>query len=382
MRLRLVLLTLLTVMASMGAQHRTPNFIVTAPSMQIAQHVGQWAEHYRREKAQQWLGYEMPTWNQPCPLRVIVEQQAPQGKTSFNYINDQVASMDMEIQGPLDRLVYSVLPHEITHTVFAHYFRCAVPRWADEGGSVLSEDTAERQRHDQMTRDVLNHRQGFRLRTLMSLTEYPNDQAGVMWLYAEGFSLVDFLVKQSDHRTFLKFVAHGMRTRSWDRAVQDYFGLRTVEELEEAWLKHLRDTRKGASSDQFAQNQRPAENTKPKTFVRTSLPPAQPLDPVPVFRGAAPGPDQTGRRFADMQTATMTPPISIPNPGNSNWQQSSTAAVPYQPATVPLGQPQYSPSQYAQPYNPSQWPAGQGQCNGPNCQAQQPGYPQQYGYPR
>ncbi len=51
----------------------------------------------------------------------------------------------MNIEGPLDRLLSSVLPHEITHTVFAHYFRTPVPRWADEGGSVLSEDDLERQ---------------------------------------------------------------------------------------------------------------------------------------------------------------------------------------------------------------------------------------------
>jgi len=64
--------------------------------------------------------------------------------------------MKMEIQGPLDRLLASVLPHEITHTVFAHHFRQPVPRWADEGGSVLSEDDLERERHDKLTRSILN----------------------------------------------------------------------------------------------------------------------------------------------------------------------------------------------------------------------------------
>ena len=48
-----------------------------------------------------------------------------------------------QITGPKERLLNSVLPHEITHTVFAHYFKQPVPRWADEGGAVLSEDEIE-----------------------------------------------------------------------------------------------------------------------------------------------------------------------------------------------------------------------------------------------
>jgi len=64
----------------------------------------------------------------------------------------------------------------------------------------------------------------------------------VMCLYAQGFSMSDYLVKRSDRRTFLSFVGQGMQS-GWDTAAQSFYGHRTVEELEEAWLKHLRDTR-------------------------------------------------------------------------------------------------------------------------------------------
>lgn len=62
----------------------------------------------------------------------------------------------MEIFGQYERLLNSVLPHEVTHTVFAHHFRYPVPRWADEGGAVLSEDEQERYKHDQLARQFLN----------------------------------------------------------------------------------------------------------------------------------------------------------------------------------------------------------------------------------
>ena len=56
----------------MGARYQTANFVVDAPNAQVAQQVGQYAEHYRKEKAVQWLGREMPQWPEPCPLKVTV----------------------------------------------------------------------------------------------------------------------------------------------------------------------------------------------------------------------------------------------------------------------------------------------------------------------
>src|SRR5262245_34065532 len=107
---------------SMGATHRTPNFTVDAPTAQIAQQVGQYAEHYRREKAQEWLGRDMPDWGQPCPLRVTVTPGGAGGATSFAFDHGRILHQEMNVQGPLERILASVLPHEVTHTVFAFHF--------------------------------------------------------------------------------------------------------------------------------------------------------------------------------------------------------------------------------------------------------------------
>src|SRR6266852_5212845 len=107
MQRRSLLLFVAATLASMGAQFRTPNFLVHGPTPQVAQQIGQYAEHYRREKAVQWLGQEMPPWPQPCPLYVQVSMDGPSGATSFQFGQGQVLSMKMEIQGPLDRLLAS-----------------------------------------------------------------------------------------------------------------------------------------------------------------------------------------------------------------------------------------------------------------------------------
>jgi hypothetical protein len=277
-----IVVVALGALASLGAQYRTKNFVVEAPTPQIAQRLGEWAEYYRKEKALLWVGREMPPWGRPCPLQIKVTNNGSGGATSFAFDNGRILSMNMEIQGTLERLVYSVLPHEVTHTVFAHHFRTPVPRWADEGGSVLSEDDQERRRHDQLVRQILNTPgRAIPLERLFKLTEYPRD---VMVLYAEGYSVTSFLVNKSSRGAFLNFLADGMR-QGWDAAVRQHYQYQSVQELERAWVESLR---KPVPSATVASAAGPSESSG-KVVVRQTLPPAMPVlgAPRPVYRGVS-----------------------------------------------------------------------------------------------
>src|SRR6516162_1712183 len=212
-----------------------PSLVLT-----FAKQVGDWAEYYRKQKALEWLHQEMPTWGQPCPLKVTVTMNGSSGATSFAFDRRAILSIDMHIEGAADRLIASVLPHEITHTVFAYYFRDPMPRWADEGGSVLSEDDLERGRHDQLVRQILNTPgRAIPLRRLFTMTRYPPD---VMVLYAEGYSVTKFLVELGGRPNFLAFIAKG-KGGDWDRALREHYHYNSVEELEMAWVKNLSNTR-------------------------------------------------------------------------------------------------------------------------------------------
>ncbi len=313
-------LTLLLTPALRAAQFRTQNFLVDAPTAQIAQQFGQMAEQYRKQKAIEWLGQEMPPWPRPCPLHVVPQTNGAGGATKFNYdFRGGYEVLSMEINGELERMLHSVLPHEVTHTVFAYYFRYPVPRWADEGGSVLSEDDRERRQHDRMCRDFLNARQGVPLRRLFNLKEY-QEVHNVMVLYAQGFSVTNYLVELGGRQAFLGFVRMGL-SNEWDRAVQTYYHLSSVEALEQAWLQHLRDTKNGGSA-QMARNNPPARNELASRVVtRQTAPPAQPqLDPAgPVVRGqseddARPTATLTGRptRLPDWSPPASTNPTTVP----------------------------------------------------------------------
>ncbi len=217
--------------------NQTPNFRVEAPTRRIAQLVAEAAERHRRELARRWLGREIPPWPEPCPIQVKITPDQPHGgATSFQFEGGKVKTQRMVLEGSLENLLANTLPHEVTHTVLAHYFGAPVPRWADEGAALLSEDEEEQQRYQRHARQILNAPdRAIPLRRLLGLRDYPTD---VMALFAEGYSLTRFLVGQQGRRTFLAFVKQGGRD-GWDKAVQTHYHFADVGALEKAWLASL-----------------------------------------------------------------------------------------------------------------------------------------------
>lgn len=276
-----------------AATVRTTNFVVETARQDDAEEFGRLAEKYRKEKALEWIGREMPNWREPCHLRVTVTRDGAGGATTFDF-NGREVFQEMHIEGQRERLKNSVLPHEVTHTVFAHHFRQPVPRWADEGGSVYSEDEIERTRHDKLVVQVLNSGRGIQLKALFRMTEYPRD---VMTLYAQGYSVSKYLIELHDRPNFLNFVAAGMQ-KGWDAAANEFYGFRNVDDLESTWIDHLKRVARGEVEEVATNSRRPAPpGADNKLVVFDSSPPARPVfDPPPAARGSAPA-DRDGERF-------------------------------------------------------------------------------------
>jgi hypothetical protein len=223
-------------LVSLGATYKTPNFVITAATPEFAQQVGEAAEHYRRELSIEWTGREMPRWSSPCPIRVTAGMMGAGGATTFNFERGEVFGWNMNIQGSEERILDSVLPHEINHTIFACYFRRPLPRWADEGAASLIEHESERMRLRKLHSQVMGSTRKIPLRRLLEMKEYPTDQQQVLTLYAEGHSLADYLIGKSDKATYLKFL-NDAHHQGWDKALKSHFGYSKVESLEKEWDK-------------------------------------------------------------------------------------------------------------------------------------------------
>ncbi|MFI4877213.1 MAG: hypothetical protein ACIALR_17795 [Blastopirellula sp. JB062] len=222
---------------SLGANFRTENFVVTAPDKQLARQVCQEAEGFRRQLALEWLGHEMPPWSQPCPILVKVGGGAG-GFTQFAFNRGVPFNWKMEIQGSRERILDSVLPHEILHTVFATHFGRPLPRWADEGACTTVEHDSERNKNTKLLYECLTTDRGIAFNRMFAMDEYPSD---VLPLYAQGYSLARFLIVQGGKRKYVDYVGEGMRSNNWTRTTHKFYGYRSLSDLQVAWLDWVRD---------------------------------------------------------------------------------------------------------------------------------------------
>jgi len=228
---------------SLGAGHRTPNFVVQAASPQVAEQVGEAAEQFRRDLAVEWLGREMPNWTNPCPIEVNVGPNlGAGGATTFMFDRGPTGNMEafgwqMSIQGSLERVLDSVLPHEVTHTIFASHFRRPLPRWADEGACGTVEHDSERQKQQGALVHYLRTRRGIPFSQMFAMKEYPRD---ILPLYAQGHSLATFLIAQGGKRKYLKYVGAGLHGEEWTRVTREFYGFDNLGALQNGWLEWVR----------------------------------------------------------------------------------------------------------------------------------------------
>jgi hypothetical protein len=139
----------------------------------------------------------------------------------------------MTIQGSVERIFDSVLPHEITHMIYASYFRRPLPRWADEGGATSIEHSSEKQKHRAMLLEFLRTGRGIAFNQMFAMTEYPRD---VMPLYAQAYALSEYLILRGGRRKFVEFMDEGLRDGQWQKAVAHHYGIADLATLQNTWV--------------------------------------------------------------------------------------------------------------------------------------------------
>lgn len=316
-------------LASLGAGYRTANFIVQAPTPQLAREIGEAAEKFRRELAIEWTGEEMPPWAQPC---MLTAQVAPHlgagGATSFVFDRGEVFGWRMTIQGSRERILDSVLPHEVTHTIFACHFREALPRWADEGACTTVEHASERRKQERMLIEFLKTGRGISFSKMFRMTEYPPD---VMPLYSQGYSLARYLMAQGGKQKFLKFLKRGMSDENWVAAIDAYYGYPTMRDLQHTWLEWVKA---GSPMDSRAIAAYSPRGPEAQLASATSEPRERPAANL-IHREPA---GEANANAADPSAAPLVPvppaETSAQSDPAADWKSPGTAASVYQTPEV------------------------------------------------
>jgi hypothetical protein len=269
----------------LAAGYRTANFVVEAPTPQLAQKIGDAAEQYRHDLAIEWLGSPLPRWSRPCP---ITAQVAPNlgagGATSFVFDRGEVFNWTMTIQGSEERILDSVLPHEVTHTIFASHFRRPLPRWADEGGCTTVEHPLERARQHRLLIEFLRTGRGIAFPEMFGMREYPAD---VLPLYAQGYSLARYLIERGGRRRYVAFIGDGLGSGDWAAALGRHYQLPDAARLQQVWLAWVKQ---GCPA--------------PPASVAAAV--EQPSNWSPTTRGQSPDPDAVTERSVATTTGRQS----------------------------------------------------------------------------
>ena len=325
--------------ASNPAMYRvsTKNFVVTAASHSFARKVADEAERFRKQLSQEWLGYEIAPWNERCPIVVKIAPHAG-GVTRFMFVSDGQKSRpvewEMEVYGPPLRILDSVLPHEVTHTIFASHFGRQLPRWADEGACTTVEHESEKAKNHRMLMRFLSTSpsRGIPFNRMFMMFEYPND---MLPLYAQGYSLARFLVQQKGKREFIRYVETGLKNadrqlglRGWDLATKSVYGFEDLSELQLGWLDWVK---KGCPRhDRVASSQEPA-STSAASFSHVPA-----VNPQSEIRSAAnPAGLDDNWYVRQMNSPSPTSPVLV-STHNSAQSETSTG---YRPGSIAGAQP-------------------------------------------
>ena len=263
------------------------NFIVYANDRIMAAKVSQAAEGFRKSLAAQWLGRELPAWRQKCPIHVKIDLHAG-GETSFAFQmtggNNRGVPVDwdMKVFGSPERILDAVLPHEITHTIFATHFGRPLPRWADEGACTTVEHISERSKNHQMLLQFLTTSRGIPFNRMYTMKQYPSD---ILPLYAQGYSLAKYLIFQKGRRHFLNYIDRGMQYEEqgagisgWNRATKEFYGFDDLSDLQLSWVAWVREGSNQEAAEKLARKPEPklASPIQPpqQTFARNTPRPA------------------------------------------------------------------------------------------------------------
>ena len=217
-----------------AATYRTPNFVVSAGSDAFARQAGEAAEKYRRDLAFFWFGEVLPPWSNPCLVTIETGPNlSAKGETVFKCSNNEVYDWKMTAQGTEERVLDSVLPHEVMHAILASYLRGQAPRWLDEGMATAVESDCERANYRYMLADFLHARKGIAFNDMVAMTEYPDDY---MPFYAQSFSVCEYLILIGGPRRLAEFAKECARTGDWNATLGRYYEGRSLGDLQLEWV--------------------------------------------------------------------------------------------------------------------------------------------------
>lgn len=286
------LVLLLIQSVSDAATYSTRNFTITTnvDDQSTAQVICQAAEAERERSALYWTGRVLPNWSSKCPIEANVGTMGAGGGTTFVIRDGEVFGWKMKVQGNLHSLLYNVIPHEVSHTVFYSEIRAKIARWADEGAATSVELPGEQLKQEHLFQQVEGTPRQYTLTELMTMMEYPQDMTNVLTLYAQGHSVSSFLIALNGPRDFYETMKQASQGDGWEESISDHYGFTSIDELQHRWQSWRNDGADVTVAYQYCPNGRCSPRQCVPYYQWTPQPQPQPWEPVPQRQQPQPTP--------------------------------------------------------------------------------------------
>jgi tetratricopeptide (TPR) repeat protein len=148
--------------------------------------------------------------------------------------------------GDGERMLDTVLPHELTHVIHREYARedTPLPLWLLEGLACANEFTGKDQRFG-LARSALATGKFIPLSHLTAFRSYPRGEA-VALFYAESLALVEFILDRFGHEGLAQLHKKLRGTEDFDKLVKRAFKIEP-DAFEREWLEYVRTAKPGAA---------------------------------------------------------------------------------------------------------------------------------------
>jgi hypothetical protein len=223
-----------------GRTYRSANFQSSFPNEVESAKLVDTADRFYDSLARYWFGKPLLEQAIPIPILPTLGEFAPNGATRSQFGPNSAFIWNISVQGSLERVLDSVIPHEVNHVVLYLHFRAPVARWADEGMASLFNAPDEKKR---LFAKLSQNPSRYSLDKLLSTVSYPDDEKEVALLYAQGTIFTDYLLRwESDaaktmepatypvenRNRFLDFLATE-RKEGWEKALERHYHLSSAQ---------------------------------------------------------------------------------------------------------------------------------------------------------
>jgi hypothetical protein len=150
-----------------------------------------------------------------------------------------------------DSFLKVVLPHELTHAIFAEFVYGtrieeqrlnSLPLWIDEGMAVYMQEESD---YKKRCKKALKDNEFISLQKLISFKKYPADEIELAYFYAQSPSLTEFLISAYGGSKFLSLSKKSVfDDEPMDELIEKvYYGkINSLQELENDWVAYIKET--------------------------------------------------------------------------------------------------------------------------------------------